>query len=243
MPLFKEVDGFCPICAKETRFQAASEWLRDEYKCASCGSIPRERALMHVLNLVFPDWRRARIHESSPAQRSASLVMRRDCANYTPTQFYPDIPSGEHRNGMRCEDLQNLTFPDAVFDIHITQDVLEHIPTPARAFQELARTLAPGGAHIFTVPLVRKKETSRHRAIVSGHNVEHLLPAQYHGNPVDPNGSLVITDWGYDITDFIYQSCGLFTERFELQYPYYGIEAEYIDVLVTRKPPVNKTEA
>lgn len=237
MALFKEAIGWCPICGGGvTSFQAASGWLRDEYKCANCGSIPRERALMHVLNLVLPEWRRLRIHESSPAQRGASEAVRKACANYTPTHLFPGLPTGEYRNGIRCEDLQNLTFPDAVFDVHITQDVFEHVPNPARAFQEIARTLAPGGAHVFTVPLVRKKEASRQRAIVSGYKIEHLLSPKYHGNPVDPKGSLVITDWGYDIIEFIYQSCGLFTERFDLHYPYYGIEAEYIDVLVTRKP-------
>ncbi len=39
---------------------------------------------------------------------------------------------------------------------HLTQDVFEHLFDPAAAFREIARTLQPGGAHVFTTLLVRK---------------------------------------------------------------------------------------
>lgn len=51
-------------------------------------------------------------------------------------------------NGYRCENLKQLTFVDETIDLHITQDVLEHVLRLGRAFAEIARTLKPGGAHI-----------------------------------------------------------------------------------------------
>ena len=37
---------------------------------------------------------------------------------------------------------------------------MEHIFNPQSAFREIARTLKPGGAHIFTVPLINKERTT-----------------------------------------------------------------------------------
>ncbi len=38
------------------------------------------------------------------------------------------------------EDLENQTFQNESFDIVITQDVMEHIYDPGKAFAEVART-------------------------------------------------------------------------------------------------------
>jgi hypothetical protein len=42
--------------------------------------------------------------------------------------------------------------------------------------------------------------------------------------------------WGYDITKHIFDACGLFTDVIYLDSLDWGIRAEYIEVLVTRKP-------
>lgn len=48
--------------------------------------------------------------------------------------------------------------------------------------------------------------------------------------------------WGYDICDRIFQVTGLFTQIVYIDALELGIRAEYIEVLVTRKPanPPNK---
>jgi SAM-dependent methyltransferase len=139
-------------------------------------------------------------------------------------------------NGVRREDLENLSFEDESFDLHVTQDVFEHLFNPAAAFREIARTLRPGGAHIFTTPIVRKNEPTRFCAQSSPEGaVIHLLEPEYHGNPISPEGSLVTVHWGYDITKFIFETSGLFTEIVSLDIIDYGIRAEYIEVLITRK--------
>ena len=51
--------------------------------------------------------------------------------------------------GNRCENLEELTFDDNTFDLVITQDVLEHVLNPGKAFKEICRVLKPGGAHKF----------------------------------------------------------------------------------------------
>lgn len=138
--------------------------------------------------------------------------------------------------GYRCEDLEGLSFPDESIDLHVTQDVIEHLFDPYRAFQEIARTLRPGGAHVFTVPLVNKLRPSRRRArLDDAGNVIHLAPPVYHGNPIDEAGSLVTIDWGFDICSHIFRSCGLFTHVVYIDDLSRGIRAEYIEVLITFK--------
>ena len=139
-------------------------------------------------------------------------------------------------SGWRNEDLENQTFADETFDLVISQDVMEHIFNPEKAFSEIARTLKPGGAHIFTVPIVNKQKPSRVRATLEVNGeINYLEEAQYHGNPVNPKGSLVTRDWGYDICNFILKHSGLYTTIAYIDDISLGIRAEYIEVLISRK--------
>ncbi|WP_211091469.1 class I SAM-dependent methyltransferase [Pseudothauera rhizosphaerae] len=192
---------------------------------------------MRVLEMFFPDWAERVIHESSPIDRGASVRLGRECVRYIPSQLFGDMPLGEQRNGVRCEDLRQMTFADSSIDLHVTQDVMEHVFEPEKVFREIARTLKPGGAHVFTVPLVNKHRPSRTRAVVgTDRQVSHLLPPVYHGNPVSSDGALVTVDWGFDICRHIYEASGLFTQIVHIDDLSYGIRAEYIEVLVTVKP-------
>lgn len=228
--------GHCPTCNKPSEFIARDAWLRDHFLCANCGSIPRERALMHVIETLYPNWRELAIHESSPSPRGASLRLKNECKNYNATQFFPDVSSGQSKDGIRCENLEALTFADAMFDLHVTQDVMEHLFDPAATFREIARTLKPGGAHIFTVPIVNRHQPSRVRARRSAAGaIEHLETPAYHGNPISEEGVLVTMDWGFDICRTIHEACGLFTQTFVIDDLSRGIRAELIEVLATSK--------
>lgn len=229
--------GYCPICTKEVTFVATDPWLRDYYLCSNCGSIPRERALMLSIETYFPNWRSLTIHESSPGNRGASRRLLEECSKYVPSQFFLDKKPGSMVGNFRCENLEALTFADGSVDLHVTQDVLEHVIHPSKVFSEIARTLKPGGAHIFTVPIVNKCKPSKLRARVNddGH-ICHLEPPVYHGNPISDEGSLVTIDWGFDICRHIFRSCGLFTHIIHTDDLSKGIRAEYIEVLITVKP-------
>ena len=226
--------GFCPVCQGRTIFFKEGDWLRDQFLCIRCRSIPRYRALMDVLETHFPNWRDLDIHESSPGG-PASDKLAREGKRYVPTHCYPDVAAGQAKNGYRCEDLECLTFADESFDLTITEDVFEHVLDPARAFREIARTLRPGGAHVFTVPWYYWKPT-RVRAFreIDG-TIRHLTDPDYHGNPIDADGSLVITEWGYDLADFIYVHSGLTTTAIRIRDRQKGIEAEFIEVFISRK--------
>lgn len=228
--------GYCPICDRPATFVAKNPWLRDHYKCTRCRSIPRERALMAVILERFPDWRNLTIHESSPVNRGASRRFATECRHYVPSQLFKGLPAGTVVDGTRCENLEALTFADESIHLHVTQDVFEHLFDPDRAFAEIARTLQPGGAHIFTVPLVNKEAPTRQRAKREADgSITYLESPDYHANPVDPQGSLVTVDWGFDIRGHIAAACGLETEIIRIDDLHRGIRAEFIEVLVTTK--------
>jgi SAM-dependent methyltransferase len=147
----------------------------------------------------------------------------------------PVLPRFTEGAIQRSEDLEALTFEDECFDIVITQDVFEHVLRPGKAFAEIARTLKPGGAHVYTVPYYRGKKTVV-RAKPNGlGGVAHLMPPDYHGNPIDEAGSLVITEWGDELCDFVFRSCGMTTTIFNFYDPRLGLKGEFLDVLISRK--------
>jgi hypothetical protein len=230
------VDGFCPVCEQAATFGAKDPWLRDHFLCLSCNAQPRERALFSVLTQILRDWRTLSIHESSPGT-AASRRLADQAPAYLASQYDPSIPWGSiHEGGWRSEDLERQTFADASFDLVVTQDVMEHIFAPDRAVAEIARTLKPNGVHICTVPIVNKAAPSVRRAGRRAEgSIEHLLEPVYHGNPMDPNGSLVTVDWGYDIADYWDAASGLSTTIWTIDDLSRGIQAEYIEVLVSRK--------
>jgi SAM-dependent methyltransferase len=174
------------------------------------------------------------VHESSPGG-SASEKLARECKRYTATHWFPDISPGLPKNGFRCENLESQTFSDGSFELVVTQDVFEHVLDPAKGFREVARTLKPGGAHVFTIPWYFWKETLVRAVREADGKVCHLMEPNYHGNPIDPTGSLVVTEWGADFCDFIYRHSGLTTTVIRIFDRHLGIEAKFIEVFISRK--------
>lgn len=230
--------GWCPVCEKDVRFAANHQWLRDHYICPECGSIPRERAIMRILQERFPNWRNLRIHESSPVGRGSSAKLAADCKSYVHSQFDPELGFGNIHpaKGYRSENLEKQTFAEEAFDLVITQDVMEHVFDVEAAFREIHRTLKPGGSHIFTTPLVRKNRPSQCRATrgLDGSVTHHLTP-EYHANPVSNEGSLVTWDWGFDITKIISDAGAGDAEIHNSHDERMGIEGELLEVIVQSK--------
>ena len=228
--------GYCPCCEKDVCFESKSSWLRDNFFCNNCYSIPRERALMVVIEKYYPNWRNLDIHESSPGNRGASLKLKNNVLKYTASQYFPNQPLGSKVENWLNQDLENQTFQNESFDLVITQDVMEHVYNPEKAFSEITRTLKKGGAHIFTVPLVNKHKKTEIWA-TKGSNGEPIFTntPEWHSNVVDPNGSPVTMHWGFDIVDFIEEKCGLKTVIEHIDNLDYGIRAELIEVLVSKK--------
>ncbi len=234
---FFKQKGFCPCCEQEVTFKSNHQWLRDFFRCSNCNSIPRERALMLTIKNEFPNWQQLKIHESSPGDRGHSVLLRKKAKVYLETQYFPNTTLGSFVNGIRCEDLEQQTFEDEAFDLVVTSDVMEHIYEPEKAFKEIYRTLKPGGAHIFSVPLINRfNQTERWAKKGPDGEPIFLFEPEWHGNPVSKKGSPVTMHWGYDIVDFIKQCTGGDCKIIYYDDLAHGIRAEFREIIVAQKP-------
>lgn len=232
--LYTHNKGYCPICEAKTIFIEQDKWLRDNYRCTKCWSIPRNRALANALNIFYPDWKNAIIHESSPGG-PLSDYLKRNAKGYTSSHYFEDIPRGSYKNEFRSEDISALTFKNETFDVFITSDVFEHVLEPEKAFLEIGRVLKKGGVHIFTMPWYPALETTIQRAIKTSEGIIHIEEPIYHGNPISDKGSLVTYDWGRDFVDFIYKHSNLYTTIYLEKNRHLGLEADFLEVFISKR--------
>ena len=226
----------CPICGALDSFEARSEWLRDDLTCTGChnGSVPRERAVALALRECTPTWQSQRILECSPAPRGVSVELMRKARQYQAINLFPDTPLGNVVNGVRNEDLEALSFPDSSFDLFVSLDVLEHVPHPEKAVREISRVLTPTGSAVLTFPIRKHQvEPLIARAVITADGtVEHLAEPEWHGNPFSEQGSLVFTDFGYDVHQWLSEATGRSATVKRYCDARYGVVGELTDVCV-----------
>ncbi|MCF6122831.1 class I SAM-dependent methyltransferase [Mesorhizobium sp. M7A.F.Ca.CA.001.07.2.1] len=234
-PVYRRA-GYCPICEANVEFSAHYDWYRDHLLCSRCGSIPRERALALTLTRHVSRWRNLVIHESSPTPRGISPKLKRECAGYVESQYFPGERLGSSVKGFRNENLEAQTFGDATFDVVVTLDVMEHVNMPERVTKEIVRTLKPGGAYLFTVPTYKGKIDSERRALYRPDGtIQHTGEPEYHGNPVSDAGSLVTFHYGYDLPELIHRWSGMDVEVCRFHDHWHGIIGEFTEVYLARK--------
>jgi SAM-dependent methyltransferase len=123
--------------------------------------------------------------------------------NVTTSEYKEGRQPGAVDNGIRYEDLTNLSFADGEFDCTICMDILEHIPDYRPALREMARILKPGGRALLTFPWLGSDyydHLIRAEMLPDG-TIHHILPPEYHGDPVNAEGILSFRAFGWKILD------------------------------------------
>jgi len=190
--------GYCTVCKSDTRFlttyTASSDtsvntkinW-REQLLCEHCGLSNRTRAALNALHTYYFPLKHERIYITE--QVSATYHwLKGQYTNTTGSEYFGEghIP-GSYIDGIRHENIQQLSFDDNSFDFVLSFDVLEHITDYMQAFQEIYRILDKDGIFLFTVPFAQNSFDNIIRASVnSDGQIEHHLEPEYHGNPIDP---------------------------------------------------------
>jgi hypothetical protein len=65
--------------------------------------------------------------------------------------------------------------------------------------------------------------------------LHHLAPPNYHRNPIDNEGALVVTEWGDDLVDFIRRHNRLDTKVYDIHGRRLGLDGEFLEVFVSLK--------
>lgn len=206
------LDGFCFVCKQQVAFlvdflysgeqegMVTPNW-RERLLCPHCQLNNRMRAVVQIFEEQCTPQRRARIYitEQMTALHNALKVS------------YPGLIGSEHlgtaialgkhnAQGIRNEDLTQLSFANESLDVILSFDVFEHIPDYKTAWMECYRSLKPGGSLIFSVPFIKNAKETLIRAIMSSTGeVTHLLPPEYHGDPINTDGCLCFYHFGWDI--------------------------------------------
>lgn len=205
-------DGYCLPCAKRTCFRVNSGVelgggpnLREGMIC-ECGLSNRNRLVLHAVLELLPPERQPKL---AIFEALSPLYARL-------RSHYPEIQGSEYV-GPTCmagqeydvlghkvahESITTLSFADDSLDGVVHNDVLEHLFDYRGGLAECHRVLRVGGSLIFTCPFywTRDEELQRARVLADG-TIEHLLPPEYHGDPMNPEGVLVYYHHGWGLVE------------------------------------------
>lgn len=206
---------------------------REGLICSRCGLNSRTRAAVHLALWLGLTSRSARIYLTEQVSALYQWARRR-YPRATGSEYLRDgtQPGGRNRAGVRCEDLTNLSFAAESFDAIFSLDVIEHIPDFQRAFAECARVLAPGGKLVLSVPFHRGPNHLLRAQVRPDGSIDHLVPPEYHGDPLDHQGCLCFHHFGWDILGFL-KSAGFHrAEAVSIWSPEFGYLAADGDLLM-----------
>lgn len=117
------------------------------------------------------------------------------------TEFLDDVPSGEVRNGIRCEDVTNSSFTADSLELITCNQVFEHVEHDLAGYAECHRILRPGGALVFAVPLGGAQATKQVASTQTGQLVFHGRP-EFHSDRLRGPNSVPVY-WHFSTLDLL----------------------------------------
>lgn len=167
-------------------------------RCCLCGAAPIATSIAKVLQDRVPGFMKKRHFELS-SRGPFFEFLKKNVQLLTYSEYLDGVSPGSCRNGVQCQDVQNLTLDDSVFEVVTCTEVFEHVPDDLAGFSEIFRVLRGGGVFIFTVPLSTVNNTIE-RVSVNDNELVYLLKPTYHDDSIRGAGKvLVYRDYGLDI--------------------------------------------
>ena len=242
-------NGYCYVCKTVVDFSIDFKYThkkvdgvlmpnwRERLECPVCHLNNRMRAVVHVFYLKCRPDSDSIIYITEQTTALYKLF-KQSFSNICGSEYLGDSVSygSCNSNGIRNEDLTQLSFSSNQFDFILSFDVFEHVPNYKQALAECYRCIKPGGVLFFSVPFVQTSEKNVVRAYVSEiGEIVHLLPPEYHGDPINPEGSLCFHYFGWEILADL-KTVG-FTDPYALFYEsrYFGYLGGEQVIFVARK--------
>lgn len=192
---------YCPVCSHGSiivRLDASPIGIR----CLRCLATGVHMSIVEVITEVVSDLESKHVYELS--SRGALFdYLQKHAGVLTYSEYFDDIVSGEYKNGIQCQNIENLTYDDCIFDVCTSTEVFEHVCDDIGGFSEVLRVLKPGGVFLFTVPLNSGCTVERvSKQPIKNGELEYLLPPKYHDDRLRGSRNvLVFRDYGIDIVN------------------------------------------
>jgi len=204
--------GYCEVCKTASSFTV--DWknsdgitpnFRESTVCPKCKLNNRCRYMIRLLS-AFTDEKSCNqcvIYCYEQVTNFYSVLLEKFISHEVigSEYFGFNYEPGIVLNGVRHEDALSLSFKDESIDFVISNDVFEHVPDIESALMESFRVLKKEGKLLFSIPFYSNRNETIKRAELANGALNHLLPEQYHANPIANEGSLVFYDIGWDILD------------------------------------------
>ena len=188
----------CPLCGPSVVVQLNDSPIG--VRCLRCAASAVTMSLVSVLRDEIGRLDGFKVYELSSRGPLVNWL-HRHAERVICSEYFDGVPLGQMMNSVQCQDVQQLTYASASFDICTSTEVFEHVPDDLRGFAELHRVLRPGGRLVFSVPMSSAARTIE-RAVLSGGEIHHLLPPEYHGDRIRGQGQvLAYRNYGLDILD------------------------------------------
>lgn len=208
------IPGFCFVCNAHVDFLVDFDFAyvvddvlmpnwRERLECPICRFNNRMRAAIHLFYLQCKPKPRASVYLTEQMTALYRYFKDKFPNAYGSEYLGNGVDFGAcNADGVRNEDLTRLSFLSNQFDFILSFDVLEHIQNFRQALAECYRCLKPGGSFMFTVPFEQDSKANIVRAKRSPTgDIVHLLPPEYHGDPMNPEGCLCYYHFGWELLE------------------------------------------
>jgi len=217
------LEGWNPIIDQATTFQVKKNRgqkrgelkvpnIRESFLCSKTNLNNRLRATGVVLEWLLKNRQKKELDAYFTEQLTPFYKLYKKRANFKSLvgseYLGDDLASGyTNANGILHQDLTQLSFDDNSFDLNVCLEVLEHVPNYKAAISEIYRTLKKDGIAVITAPFTNNKMENTIRATIDDNgNINHILPPEYHGDPVkSADGILCFHYFGWEFINELRQ--------------------------------------
>lgn len=197
---------------------------RERMVCPNCRCNSRQRFIIQKIFEAYEIGNKILIYEKNT---DFFRAVQREISTVEGFEYAGKDHAGEIE-GIYCEDICKLSYPDEEFDIIISNDIFGYTYDYQIAFSEAFRVLKPGGKLIFTVPFNANSLITERRVELCEGTVICVMDKWCHDNPVLGLEPLLINQvFGWDLLEVI-KEVGF---RDALGKVYYGLKEGYMGYL------------
>lgn len=178
----------------------------------------RQRASVHLFDLEVPYDQNSNVLIVEHGTPLSKCFKEKIPQLVTSLYFSKDSVSGQlDEEGIRHEDLLDLSYSNEEVDIIMVFDVLEHLCEYRDAFREVQRILKKGGLVFWSAPFRRDSQQNVILAKYDDGELLHLKSPEYHFDPTTNQlDCLCFQHFGWEILDQI-REVG-FSDAYALSY-------------------------